>query len=136
MTARESASPEHERLMGYLLHWMEQDGFKVKCAKYRNYEPCDRWKQPSDEHVPDARGLCQIPPLLCYGECKTADDIDNEHTKAQFRWFSTFMMPPGMSEGKECPFYIAIPSGSEEILQKVLGELDLLDKPYVKWRSF
>ena len=65
---------------------------------------------------------------------KTAEDIDKDHTKAQFKEFSNYVMPG--DKGQDCPFYIAIPKGSEETLKKVLGDLGLLDKSHVKWQSF
>ena len=130
----EKASSEHHRLVGCLIDWIEKEGFKVKCADFGKYTTCDKWKQPSDQHVPDARGLRSNPDLLCMGESKTTDDIDNDQTRSQFKEFSNYMMPD--NQGKDCPFYIAIPKGSEESLRKVLNELDLLDKPHVKWQSF
>jgi hypothetical protein len=37
---------------------------------------------------------------------------------------------------KKCPFYTTIEQGSESDLKRVLKELDLLDKPHVKWKAF
>jgi len=144
MASVERSSLEHQRLVGELIDWIKQEGFVVKCASYDEYPPCDEWKEETDEHVPDARGVRYVPDgrrrgemnpdLLCLGEAKTAEDIDNDHTKAQFKEFSNYVMP-GVY-GQDCPFYVAISKGSEETLERVLKELGLPNKPHVKWRSF
>jgi hypothetical protein len=135
MTNVEKAeSLEHRRLVEQLVDWMKQEGVEVKCADCDNYVACDKWKEESDEYVPDARGIHRKPDLLCYGEAKIAEDIDKDHTKAQFKEFSNYVMPG--DKGQDCPFFIAIPKGSEETLKKVLRDLGLMDKPHVKWLSF
>lgn len=125
-------SPEHQKLVGHLVNWIVQEGFQIRCANYDNYSPCTE----VENYIPDAKGYRTDIELLCFGEAKTADDIDNDHTKAQFREFANRQMKEGKSQGKSCPFYIAIPKGSEDVLQKVLREIGLLGKPHVKWQSF
>jgi len=133
MTLREAApSPEHQRLVGLLVEWISADGFEIRCANYDDYEACAEVK----DYIPDARGYRSDVGLICYGESKTEDDIDNEHTREQFKEFAHRIMKEGKSEGKHCPFYITIEQGSEATLRKVLNELGLLDRPHVKWKSF
>jgi hypothetical protein len=133
MTVKEEApSPEHQKLVGYLIKWVSDEGYQIACANYDNYQPCP----VATNYKPDAKGYRSDVELSCYGESKTADDIDREHTKAQFKEFANWRMKKGKSQGKDCPLYITIPKGSEAVLQKVLREIDLLDKPYVKWQAF
>jgi hypothetical protein len=45
-------------------------------------------------------------------------------------------MTNGKSKGENCPFYIAVPTGSEHKLKRLLTELGLIIKLHVKWKSF
>jgi len=133
MTVSESApSPEHQKLVGHLIKWMKAEGFEIRCANYDDYEACAEVKN----YIPDARGYRSDVGLICYGESKTEHDVDNEHSRQQFKEFAHRFMKEGKSEGKQCPFYITIEQGTEAALKEVLSELDLLEKPHVKWKSF
>ena len=133
MTLHEAApSPEHQKLVGHLIKWISTEGFEIECANYDDYQACT----VVEKYIPDAKGYRSNIELRCFGESKTADDIDNDHTKEQFKEFSRRIMTSGKSKDEHCPFYITIPKGSETILQKVLKETGLLDKPHVKWQSF
>ncbi len=74
--------------------------------------------------------------LFAIGEAKTACDIDNEHTKEQIKIGANGITNRGGWRDELIPFYIAIPSGSDEELQKVLRELGYLNKPNIKERSY
>jgi hypothetical protein len=132
MTIREAApSREHQALVGHLIKWISTEGFEIRCANYDDYEACAKVK----DYIPDARGYRTDDGLVCYGESKTEDDIDNEHAREQFKEFARRVMASGKSKDKKCPFYITIDQGSETVLKRVLDELDL-DKPHVKWKAF
>ena len=134
MATKEGApSPEHQELVGYLAKWIIDEGFKIECANYSSYSPCE---SIDSEYIPDARGYRTDTELRCYGESKTENDIDNSHSRGQFQKFAGRIMTSGKSKDTHCPFYITIPTGSEEVLKTVLKELDLADKPHVKWKSF
>ncbi len=74
--------------------------------------------------------------LIAIGEARTAGDIDNEHTKEQIKIGANGIANRGGWKDQLIPFYIAIPSGSDEELQKVLKELGYLNKPNIKRRSY
>ena len=132
MAVKEKApSPEHPMLVGHLINWISKE-FEIECANCDDYEACTI----VNEYIPDVEGYRKDMELRCFGEAKTADDIDNEHAKAQFKEFGGRIMSSGKSKNVACPFCIGVPKGSEAILQKVLKELRLLDKPNVKWQAF
>jgi hypothetical protein len=134
MLARESApSEEHQKLVGFLVDWIIAEGCMISCASYASYPRCEAI---DGDYIPDAIGYRSDIELACFGESETAETIDTEHTKRQFRKFADRIMKEGKSKGKMCPFYITIPKGSEEVLKAVLRELSLLDKAHVMWRSF
>ena len=133
MTVREAApSREHQALVGHLVKWIVAEDYAIECANYDDYQACTVVK----DYIPDAKGYRKDIELRCFGEAKTADDIDNEHTKNQFSEFAHRIMTSGKSKDEKCPFYITIEQGSESDLKRVLKELDLLDKPHIKWKAF
>jgi hypothetical protein len=80
------ASPEHQALVKALIDWIKREGFpEITCAAYEGYPRCPETKK---KHMPDAKGWDEARQLAAYGEAKTADDIDNDHTKDQLRDFS------------------------------------------------
>jgi len=109
---------------------MESKGFKIKCAAYPGYNPCSETEKG---HIPDAKGYDRNQELRAYGEAKTADDIDNEHTKDQFGDFSN----RAMSKSKKlCPFFVAVPEESENVVRAVLKKLGLSTNPFIYVRGF
>lgn len=133
MTTREAApGPEHQSLVGHLMKWISAEGFEIRCANYDEYQACTAVKN----FIPDAKGYRKDVELSCFGESKTAEDIDNQHTKDQFSEFGKRVMSEGKSKDQSCPFYVTIPQGSEATLKKVLEEVGLLNRPHVKWKSF
>jgi hypothetical protein len=125
------AGPEHQALVKALIDWMRGEGFlEITCAAYEGHEECPKTEKG---HIPDAKGWDQARRLVAYGEAKTADDIDNDHSKDQFRDFSG---RPMENSNMVVPLYIAIPKGSEDALKKVLEELGLNNDPNVIWKTF
>ncbi len=123
-------SLEHKKLVGKLIEWMNSDGFEVTCASYDGYRQCNS----IDGYVPDCMG--RRNGLIAIGEAKTAGDIDNERTKEQVKIGANGVANRGGWKDEWIPFYIMIPSGSDEELQKVLKELGYLNKPNIKGRSY
>lgn len=133
MTLREAApSPEHQALVGHLVKWIGAEAFEIRCANYDDYQACTAVQN----FIPDARGYRKDIELTCFGESKTDDGIDNQHTKDQFSEFGKRVMSEGKSKDQSCLFYITIPQGSEATLKKVLEEVGLLNRSHVKWKSF
>lgn len=120
-------SPEHQKLVGQLVSWLQTEGYEIKCGNYGNLGQCEA----VEGHIPDVKGHSN--GLNAYGEAKTADDIDNEHSKNQFQFFANRKMKKTQ---KLCSFYIAIPKGSEAVLRRVLKELELDKSSHVRWAAF
>jgi hypothetical protein len=106
---------------------MQTEGFEIKCGSYGNLAQCEE----VEGSIPDVKGSSD--GLHAYGEAKTADDIDNDHTKEQFRVFGHRVMT---ATKRHCPFFIAIPVGSEAVLRGVLRELGLGSASHVRWSAF
>ncbi len=120
----------HERLVGKLIGWLNSDGFELICASCDGYKQCNS----IDGYVPDCMG--RRNGLIAIGEAKTVGDIDNERTKEQIRIGANGVTNREGWKDQWIPFYIAIPSGSDEELQKVLKELGYLNKPNIKGHSY
>jgi len=120
-------SREHQRLVGELISWMQTEGYRIRCGNYGNLSQCKEVRG----YIPDVKGSSN--DLNAYGEAKTEDDIDNNHSKNQFRVFANRVMKKSKAP---CPFYIAIPKGSENDLRRVLRELGLNRSSHVRWSAF
>jgi hypothetical protein len=120
-------SRKHQELVGHLISWLQTEGYEIKCGNYGNLTQCEEVKG----YIPDVKGSSN--GLNAYGEAKTAEDIDNDHSREQFRVFGHRVMT---STQKPCPFYVAIPKGSENTLRRVLKELGLDKASHVRWGSF
>ena len=128
---KEAESPEHKRLVKFLIAYMKKKGFGITCASYTGFDQCPKTKG----YIPDVKGKNE-EELNAYGEAKTCDDLDNERTKEQFKVFSNRVMTSGKSKGKVVPFYIAITKDCEKELEKTLKELELDKKPNIHRVSF
>lgn len=116
----------HQELVGQLISWLQTEGYDIRCGNYSNLTQCEE----IHGYIPDVKGKSN--GLDAYGEAKTADDIDNDHTKEQFQVFGRVMT----KTQKHCPCFIAIPKGSENALRRVLRELGLDKSSHVRWRAF
>jgi len=124
-------SPEHRKLVGLLIAHIRKEGFQVTCASYEGFTRCGE----TSGHIPDARGS-NADELNAIGEAKTGDDIGTDRSREQYKVFSSRRMTNGKSRGKDVPFYIAVPSGCEKELDRVLSELGLANKPNIHRVSF
>lgn len=120
-------SRKHQELVGHLISWLQTEGYTIKCGNYGELTQCEE----VGGYIPDVKG--NSDGLNAYGEAKTADDIDNEHSKEQFRVFGRRVMTKTQ---KHCPFFIAIPKGSESVLRRVLNEIGLDEASHVRWGAF
>ncbi|MGA2627625.1 MAG: hypothetical protein ABSF63_11305 [Candidatus Bathyarchaeia archaeon] len=133
MMAKESApSDEHQKLVGFLVERIKNEGFEIRCASYGNYAACEA----IDSAIPDVRGHNSTIELTCFGEAETDATINTDHTRKQFKVFANRIMTNGKSKGQKCPFYIAVPTGSEDKLKKLLTKLGLIIELHLKWKSF
>ncbi len=124
LTAKESK--EHKALVGKLIAWMKSKGFVIQCASYGEYPQCDKVVK----YKPDCMGK-NAQGLTAIGEAKIAKSIDTTDTKDRFKEFAN--QAQMTLAGYLVPFYIAIPTGSEDTLKKVLAELGYADRPNIKW---
>lgn len=77
---------------------------------------------------PDAWGLRRGDAVIGFAEAKTSNDIDNAHTRRQFRVLANARMRATQAS---CHLYIAIPRSSANALDDVLGELNLLSTAHI-----
>ena len=59
--------------------------------------------------VPDVIAKDNDKELLVLGEAKTADDINNDHTKDQLTAWSNQAMANGKSKNVNVPIYLSVP---------------------------
>ena len=130
-TVQAAESPEHKRLVKFLIDYMNGLGFTTTCAAYAGFNQCSE----TEGHIPDVRGT-NNDELNAIGEAKTCDDLDNDRTKGQFKAFSNRVMTEGKSKGKAVSFYIAITKGCEKELGETLRNLGLDTKDNIHPVSF
>jgi hypothetical protein len=126
-------SPEHKRIVKGLIDYLDEKGFKTKCAAYEGYNQCT----PIDERIPDVMGQ-NAQELLAIAEAKTCDDLasDRERTNDQLKTFSSHEMASGNSKGQAVPFFVAVPKECNGELQKILKELGLDKKSNITTLQF
>jgi len=127
-----SESPEHKRLVKFLIDHLKKEGFETTCATHEGYDECPKIKG----RIPDVKGYNKEQELVAFGEAKTSDDFDSDRTKEQFRVFSNRVMSSGKSKDKAVPFHIGITKGSEQQLENCLKELGLDKKSNIYRASF
>jgi hypothetical protein len=122
------ASVAHQWLLVWASRRMEADGFAV--AGFDGEAPQGgRWNaMPAPFALaglrPDAWGVRDDDALLAFAEAKTADDIDNAHTRKQFAAFARACVGAG-GESRRCPLYVAIPRSAAHLLDRVLARIGL-----------
>jgi hypothetical protein len=122
------ASAAHQWLLVWASRRMEADGFAVAGFDGRARQG-GRWNaMPAPFALagmrPDAWGLREDDALLAFAEAKTADDIDNAHTRKQLAAFARARIGAG-DDCPRCPLYIAIPRSAVHLLDRVLARLGL-----------
>lgn len=123
------ASAAHQWLLVWASRRMEADGFAVGGFDGQARQG-GRWNaMPSPFALaglrPDAWGVRREDALLAFAEAKTADDIDNAHTRRQLAAFARARLGAG-DEARRCPLYIAIPRSAVHLLDRVLAATGLV----------
>ena len=115
-------SPEHKKIVKALIDYLDEKGFKTKCAAYEGYNQCE----PIEERIPDVMGQ-NTQGLLAIAEAKTCDDLinDRDRTNDHLKTFSSREMVSGNSKGQTVPFYVCVPKECSDELHKILKELEL-----------
>jgi len=122
------ASAAHQWLLVWASRRMEADGFAVSGFDGQARHG-GRWNtMPAPFTLaglrPDAWGVRGDDALLAFAEAKTADDIDNDHTRRQLAAFARARV--GAGEGRRrCPLYIAIPRSATHLLDRALARIGL-----------
>jgi hypothetical protein len=117
----------HQWLLTWAIRKMGSDGFLI--AGFDGAAPRSRADNalPAPFELqacrPDAWGSSADGALLAFAEAKTAEDIDNAHTRRQLRIFGFCRM-----RGSErlCPLYLAIPRSAVYELDRVLIDTKLI----------
>ena len=122
-------SDEHQKLVAYLIQWISEEGYTIKCASYGNYSQCEA----IDGTIPDVIGYNAQTGIWCNGEAETADSVSSHHTKEQIAKMARFVSKTG---GSQSQLRIAIPAGSEDALRTVLVQLGLANASHVQARSY
>jgi hypothetical protein len=77
---------------------------------------------------PDACGFDPETGNFAFGEAKTSQDIDTEHTRKQLRVFAQLVH---RRDRTACRLYLAVPRSAVKTLDRVLGKAGLLGAPHV-----
>lgn len=122
------ASAAHQWLLVWASRRMESDGFVVSGFDGRARQG-GRWNaMPAPFALaglrPDAWGVRANDALMAFAEAKTADDIDNAHTRKQLAAFAGARVT-AEGESRRCPLYIAIPRSAAHLLDRVLARIGL-----------
>jgi len=112
---------EHKRLVRRLGELVEEKGFKLDCSSSLGLNECPETKG----HIPDLKAYNYKEDVWLYGEAKTKDDIDNNHTRSQIKAFSGRTMK---GSNKLIPCYIAVTKGSKETIEIVIQSMSLSKK--------
>ena len=118
MSEKLAESVVHKRLVKALAEYVKKKGFEITCSSSLGLKECDKTE---DGFIPDLKAYSNNESLSLYGEAKTEDDIDNDHTRAQIKSFSGRRM----KDGKLVPFYLIVPKGSAHLAWKVIGNMTL-----------
>lgn len=115
---------EHIRLVKGLIVELQKQGFEIQCAASDGFEPCSE----VENLVPDVKAYNRRREFVIFGLAKTCDELDNEQTEEQFKFFSHRFMREGKSTKVAVPFCIAVSKGCEVQLETRLFKLKLDQK--------
>jgi len=115
---------EHTRLVKGLIDELKKQGFEILCAASDGFEPCSA----VENSVPDVKAYNPRKEFVVFGLAKTIDELDNEQTEEQLKFFSHRFMRGGKSANAAVPFCIAVSKGCEVQLEALLSKLKLDQK--------
>lgn len=116
-------------LVKELINNFTAKGLDITHANYGGYPKPEEMKN----HRPDIVGW-DFEKQLCYVGTSTADvdKLLQVKTGEQFFELSNLVMSKGQSEGKPCPFYIAVPKKHQALLEQKLVDLGLSKRKNVQ----
>lgn len=125
-------SSSHQSLVLWIVRKMTADGFLVAACD-GSIPQGGFWSALASP--PELAGVrpdvCAIAPAtgqFAFGEAKTCQDIDTDHTRKQLRVFGRLLR---RDTGTECRLYLAVPRSSASLLDRVLVQIGLLGARHV-----
>ena len=115
---------EHIRLVKALIDELKKQGFEILSAASDGFDPCSA----IENLMPDLKAYNPRKEFVIFGLVKTCDELDNEQTEEQFKFFSHRFMRGGKSAKAAVPFCIAVSKGYEVQLEACLCKLKLDQK--------
>jgi hypothetical protein len=121
-------SHSHQSLLLWTIRKMSYDGFLV-LASDGSIPQGGAWNSlpapPEMMHLrPDACGFDPNTGHYAFGEAKTSQDIDTEHTRRQLRVFAKLAHK---CDSTPCRLYLAVPRSAVNALDRVLVDSGLLE---------
>ena len=113
---------DHKKLVKKIAEYAKSKRYEPSCGEALGLEKC---LETDKKHVPDMKAWNKDEEVTMYGEAKTADDIENDHTRAQIQDFSNRHMTKNK---KPVPFVLGVPHGSKAEAEKVVKSMTLSDQ--------
>lgn len=129
MSSYSSATPEHQRMVDSLAKYLGgEKGLQLLGVAHDNYSQ-KTWEIGGK--VPDVIARDNSRELLVLGECKTADDIDNDHTREQLTAWGQRVMSEGRSQGVNVLMYLSVQKASIAEAEAAIRRWELASKVIV-----
>jgi hypothetical protein len=122
----------HQSLLLWTIRKMTPDGFVIiaKDGTVPDGGPWNKLAAPPElkGFRPDACGLDPESGHFAFGEAKTAEDINSQHTRSQLRVFANAVH---RSDRSRCRLYLSVPRSAVTSLDRVLRQVGLLGAPQI-----
>lgn len=126
-------STAHQTLVMWAIRKMQADGFvpiaydgnlpQFDCERRLHYPPNLGGLRP------DAIAFSPVIGSFAFGEAKTEDDLDSDHTRNQFRRYATITSDCDFSRNA---IYVAIPRSAAMALDRLLRDVGLIAARHVR----
>jgi len=120
-TETKDESVERERLVKALIQELKNQGFEILNAASDGYEPCSE----VENNFPEIKAYNPKKEFVVFGLAKTCNDLVDEQTEEQVKFFANRFMHKGKSARAAVPLCIAITKGCEDRLDSCLVKLKL-----------
>ena len=115
-------SEDHKKVVKKIAEYAISKGYEPSCGEALGLDKCPETEK---KHVPDMKAWNKDEEVTMYGEAKTADDIDNDHTRDQIQDFSNRHMTKNK---KPVPLVLGVPKGSKAEAKKVVNSMTLTEQ--------
>jgi len=127
------ATKAHQLIAGVIARKMREKGYEIisfdgneKIISKISLDLPPKIKK----HRPDILGVNFHNKMICIGEAKTENDLKSKRTREEFQDFSEVLIN---EIDKKCELIIGIPKKAENLLRKILLDLNLLNKDNVSY---